>query len=137
MATTTADFEVRRHDSFGLRVQHLLHGNPVLGPLAVLIVAIIAFSIVNGRFFSAPNLGLVLQQVTVIATLALGQTLVILTAGIDLAAGAIAVFSSILMANMAAKLGVPGILAILIGLILGTAMGAFNGFLVTRINLPP
>ncbi len=119
------------------RIQHVLHANPILGPLAVLVVAIIAFAIVNGRFLSAANLGLVLQQVTVIATLALGQTLVILTAGIDLSAGAIAVFSSILMANMATKLGVPGVLALLIGLVLGTAMGTFNGFLVTRINLPP
>src|ERR1044072_600043 len=136
MATATAsEFEVRRHDSFGLRVQHLLHGNPVLGPLAVLIVAIIAFSIVNGRFLTATNLSLVLQQVTVIATLALGQTLIILTAGIDLSAGAIAVFSSILMANMAVKLHVPGALALLIGLALGTAMGALNGALVTAIKL--
>ncbi len=103
----------------------------------MLVVAIIAFALVNGRFLSAANLGLVLQQVTVIATLALGQTLVILTAGIDLAAGAITVFSSILMANMATKLGVPGFLAIIIGLVLGTAMGAFNGWLVTKINLPP
>ena len=86
---------------------------------------------------SAANLGLVLQQVTVIATLALGQTLVILTAGIDLSAGAITVFSSILMANMATKLGVPGLPALIIGLVLGTAMGAFNGWLVTRVNLPP
>ena len=70
-------------------------------------MAIIAFAIVNGRFLSAANLGLVLQQVTVIATLALGQTLVILTAGIDLSAGAIAVFSSILMANMATSSACP------------------------------
>jgi fructose transport system permease protein len=119
------------------RLQHTLHANPILGPLAVLVVAIIAFSLVNSRFLAAANLGLVLQQVTVIATLALGQTLVILTAGIDLSAGAIAVFSSILMANIATKLGVPGVLALLIGLVLGTAMGAFNGWLVTRINLPP
>src|SRR5690349_22289405 len=137
MGTTATDFDVRRHDSFGLRLQHTLHGNPVLGPLAVLIVAIIAFSIVNVRFFAAANLGLVLQQVTVIATIALGQTLIILTAGIDLSAGAIAVFTSILMANMAVKLGVPGIVAIIIGLILGTAMGAINGLLVTRVKLPP
>jgi fructose transport system permease protein len=119
------------------RVQQVLHANPILGPLAVLVIAIVAFSLVNGRFLSAANLGLVLQQVTVIATIALGQTLVILTAGIDLAAGAIAVFSSILMANMATKLGLPGPLALLIGLVLGTAMGAFNGWLVTRIKLPP
>ncbi len=141
--TATADpklpsgFEDQRTESLLDRVQHVLHGNPILGPLAVLVVAIIAFAIVNGRFLSAANLGLVLQQVTVIATLALGQTLVILTAGIDLSAGAIAVFSSILMANMATKLGFPGVIALIIGLVLGTAMGALNGWLVTRIKLPP
>jgi fructose transport system permease protein len=148
MATDTGDtatappsapsgFEDQRSESALNRIQHVLHANPILGPLAVLVVAIIAFAIVNGRFLSAANLGLVLQQVTVIATLALGQTLVILTAGIDLSAGAITVFSSILMANMATKLGVPGFPALIIGLILGTAMGAFNGWLVTRVNLPP
>ena len=119
------------------RVQHVLHGQPTFGPLAVLVVAIIAFSILNERFLSAANLGLVLQQVTVIAVLALGQTLVILTAGIDLSAGAIAVFSSILMAKLATDAGVPGGLALLIGFALGTAMGAFNGVLVTRLGLPP
>ncbi len=137
MATATADFDVRKSDSLGLRIQHILHSNPILGPLAVLLVAIIAFSIVNGRFFTATNLSLVLQQVTVIATLALGQTLIILTAGIDLSAGAIAVFSSILMATFCVNAGVPGIIALLLGFACGTAMGAINGFLVTRIKLPP
>jgi fructose transport system permease protein len=137
MATTAADFDVRGHDSFGLRVQHALHANPVLGPLAVLIVAIVAFSIVNARFLTATNLSLVLQQVTVIATLALGQTLIILTAGIDLSAGAIAVFSSILMANFCVRAGMPGILALVLGFACGTAMGSINGVLVTRIKLPP
>ncbi|MEV6349967.1 ABC transporter permease [Actinoplanes sp. NPDC051851] len=119
------------------RLQHALHANPVLGPLAVLLLAIVAFSIVNVRFFSAANLSLVLLQVTVIATIALGQTLIILTAGIDLSAGAIAVFSSILMANFCFSLGWPGWSALLLGLVCGTAMGALNGLLVTRIKLPP
>jgi fructose transport system permease protein len=131
------DFETRRNDSLGLRIQHVLHGNPVLGPLAVLVVAIIAFSLVNGRFFSAANLSLVLAQVTVIAVLALGQTLIILTAGIDLSAGAVAVFSGVLMAFFCTDLGLPGAVALIIGLICGMAMGAVNGFLVTRIKLPP
>src|ERR687893_2382350 len=120
-AGSGADFEAGHHDSLGLRIQHLLHGNPVLGPLAVLVVAIIAFSIVNTRFFSAANLSLVLAQVTVIAVLALGQTLIILTAGIDLSAGAIAVFSSILMASFCVDLGMPGFLALVLGLVCGTA----------------
>jgi fructose transport system permease protein len=141
MATETpareTEFEVHHRDSLGLRIQHVLHGNPVLGPLAVLVIAIIAFSIINVRFFSAANLSLVLAQVTVIATLALGQTLIILTAGIDLSTGAIAVFSSILMATFATKLGMPGIIALILGLVCGTAMGAVNAFLVTRVKLPP
>jgi fructose transport system permease protein len=132
-----ADFEEPGSESIVARVQHVLHGQPTLGPLAVLILAIAAFSIINSRVLSAANLGLVLQQVTVIAVLALGQTLIILTAGIDLSVGAIAVFSSILMAYVATKAGLPGPLSLLIGFLLGTAMGLANGLLVTRLKLPP
>jgi fructose transport system permease protein len=98
---------------------------------------VIAFALVTDRFLSVANLGLVLAQVTVIAMLALGQTLVILTAGIDLSAGAIAVFSSIIMANLATKAGLPGPVALLLGFAFGTAMGLLNGLLVTRMKLPP
>jgi fructose transport system permease protein len=119
------------------RVQRVLHAQPILGPLGVLVLAIVVFSFVSDRFLSAANMGLVIAQVTVIAVLALGQTLVILTAGIDLSVGAIAVFSSIIMANLATDLGMPGALALLAGLVLGTAMGAVNGVLVTRLSLPP
>ncbi len=129
----TTGFEESRQD----RIQHALHRRPTLGPLAVLVLAVIVFSIINTRFLNPENLSLVLQQVTVIALLALGQTLIILTAGIDLSAGAIAVFSSILMANLAYDAGSPGLLAIVAGLAFGTGMGAVNGFLVTRIKLPP
>lgn len=130
-------FEQRVHQTPLQRIQHVLHANPILGPLAVLVIAVIVFSFVSGRFLSAANLGLVLQQVTIIAVLALGQTMVILTAGIDLSVGAIAVFSSIIMANLATDLGMPGVVALLVGLVLGTAMGGVNGILVTRLNLPP
>lgn len=127
----------KRKESLGLRIQHVLHANPTLGPLAVMIIAIVAFALLNDRFITAANLSLVLQQVTVIAVLALGQTLIILTAGIDLSVGAIAVFSSILMANFATDAGMPGALALLLGFACGTAMGLFNGLLVTRVQLPP
>jgi fructose transport system permease protein len=138
-ATTTATqgFDEHREESILARVQHALHARPTLGPLAVLVIAIVAFSVINTRFLSAANLGLVLQQVTVIALLALGQTLIILTAGIDLSVGAIAVFSSILMAKLCTEQGLPGILALVVGFALGTAMGLLNGLLVTRMKLPP
>ena len=134
---TGSGIEHRKSESLGLRIQHVLHGQPILGPLAVLLLSIIAFSIISGRFLSAANLGLVLAQVTVIAVLALGQTLVILTAGIDLSTGAITVFTSMIMANLATKVGLPGALALLVGFGCGLAMGALNGLLVTRLKLPP
>jgi fructose transport system permease protein len=141
VATATSpppsDFDDPRGTSVLLRIQHVLHANPILGPLAVLLIAVVAFSLFVDRFLAAANLSLVLAQVTVIAVIALGQTLIILTAGIDLSAGAIAVFSSILMANLATGAGLPGFLALVVGLLLGTAMGALNGLLVTRLKLPP
>lgn len=120
-----------------LRIKNLAGDYGTFGPLFVLILAIAAFSVVNPRFLSASNLSLVLGQVTVIAVLALGQTLIILTAGIDLSVGGIAVFSSILMANLAVEAGLPGGLALVVGFALGAAMGAVNGALVTKIGLPP
>jgi fructose transport system permease protein len=136
-ARTPTEFDSRQRSSPLERVQHVLHANPILGPVAVLVVAVLAFALTVDRFLSAANLSLVLAQVTVIAVIALGQTLIILTAGIDLSAGAIAVFSSILMANLATGAGLPGFLALVVGLLLGTAMGALNGLLVTRLKLPP
>src|SRR5918993_5836872 len=107
-------FDEHRTESIGLRIQHVLHARPTLGPLAVLVLAIIAFSLLSGRFLSAANLSLVLAQVTVIAVLALGQTLIILTAGIDLSTGAITVFTSVIMANLTTKVGLPGGLALIV-----------------------
>jgi fructose transport system permease protein len=77
------------------------------------------------------------QQVMVVGTLGIAQTLIILTAGIDLSVGAIMVLSSIVMAKLSADEGVPGLLALIIGFGVGTACGLLNGALVTRLRLPP
>ena len=63
--------------------------------------------------------------------------MIILTAGIDLAVGAICILSMLFMANLAANNGVPGVLALLLGIAFGTLCGLLNGLLVTRLNLPP
>src|SRR4051812_43334945 len=107
------------------------------GPLLALAIAILFFSIKSDRFLSGPNLSLILQQVMVVGTLAIGQTLIILTAGIDLSNGAIMAFSSIVMTKLAVDDNVPPLLAILLGLLVSTAFGVANGGLVTRVKLPP
>ena len=135
-ATAAEQFAMRRQSPLQ-RVQHLLHSHPALSPLMVLIVAFIVFTIVNPRFADPGTISIVIQQTAVIAALAIGQTLVILTAGIDLAVGAIAILSMLLMANLSVYNGVPGLLAILIGIAFGTLCGLANGLLVTRLKLPP
>jgi fructose transport system permease protein len=119
------------------RIHDLLHSNATLGPLFVLALAVVIFSITADRFLEPGNLSLIVQQVMVVGTLGIAQTLIILTAGIDLSVGAIMVLSSIVMAKLSADQGVPGLLALLIGFGVGTACGLVNGLLVTRLRLPP
>ena len=135
-ATAAEQFALRRQSPVQ-RIQHLLHSHPALSPLMVLVVALVVFTIINPRFASPATLSIILQQTAVIAALAIGQTLIILTAGIDLAVGATAILSMLVMANLAATNGVPGPLALIIGIAVGTACGLLNGVLVTRLNLPP
>lgn len=116
---------------------NLLHKYPWISPLIVLIVAIIIFGLLNNRFWSISNLSLITQQVSIIGTIAIAQTLVILTAGIDLSVGAISILASMVMAKTCAEQGVPGPLAIALGLLVGAGAGALNGFLVTKLRLPP
>ncbi len=119
------------------RVQHLLHSHPAISPALLLVLTVIAFSLINPQFAQPNSLSLLIQQTAVVAALAVGQTLVILTAGIDLSVAMVAVLSSLVMAKLATEQGVPGVLAILIGVAVGAACGAINGALVTRIGLPP
>ena len=134
---TVAAFE-RSHHSVLDRVQHFLHGNPTMVPVIVLVLSVIAFGLVaGGKFFSAFNLSLIMQQVSIIGILAAAQSLIILTAGIDLSVAAIMVLCSVVMGKFAVVLGVPAIIAIPIGFVLGTLCGLMNGMLITRLKLPP
>ena len=98
----------------------------------------IIFSFAAGsKFFAILNLSLVLQQVTIIGVLGIAQTLVILTAGIDLSVGAIMILCSIVMGRLAVVAGVPQEYAFLLGLATGFACGLINGVLVALVKLPP
>jgi fructose transport system permease protein len=116
---------------------HLFRSQPILGPLAALLLACIFFTTQTDRFLSGPNLSLVLQQVVVVGTLAIGQTLVILTGGIDLSNGMIMALSSVLTTGLFANAGMNPILAMLVGLAVCLAFGVLNGWLTTAIGLPP
>jgi fructose transport system permease protein len=120
------------------RVQHVLHKYPAISPALVLLLSCIVFTIVGkGRFQRPETLGIILQQAAVLAALAIGQTLIILTAGVDLSVGTAMLLVHLVIAKMAVDHGVPPLLALLIGMVVGIALGSFNGFLVTKVGLPP
>jgi len=135
--TVTADAVLHRPPTPGQRVQKLLHRYPWISPAVVLVVAYLAFSMANPRFAEPGAQSLLIQQTAVVAALAVGQTLIILTAGIDLSVGAIAILSMMVMAKAASENGMSGPTALLLGVAVGLGAGLVNGLLVTRINLPP
>ena len=108
-----------------------------LGPFIALLLACIFFATQSDRFLSLQNFSLILQQVMVVGVIAIGQTLIILTAGIDLSCGMVMALGGIVMTKFAADYGLSAPVAIACGIAATTLFGLLNGLLVTRIKLPP
>jgi fructose transport system permease protein len=108
-----------------------------LGPLLALILTCAFFTSQSDRFLTGDNLSLILQQVMVVGVIAIGQTIIILTAGIDLSCGMLMALGGIVMTKLATVSGVPAPLAIACGIGVTTLFGLVNGALVTAIRLPP
>ncbi|PCI88417.1 MAG: ABC transporter permease [Hyphomicrobiales bacterium] len=136
-ADTIADF-TQGKPSMVERVQHALHVTPALVPLIVLTLAVIIFGLLLGsKFFSPFALTLILQQVAIVGIVGAAQSVVILTAGIDLSVGAITVLSSVVMGQFTFRYGLPVGVSIFFGLLAGTMVGFLNGWLIARVKLPP
>lgn len=108
-----------------------------LGPFVALAVACFFFATRTDRFLTGENLSLILQQVMVVGVIAIGQTLIILTAGVDLSCGTVMALGGIVMTKLAAEHGLAVPVAIGAGLAVTTLLGAVNGLLVSAIKLPP
>ena len=115
------------------RKMNILFGLTLIGLLAFLWI-LLAF--VTPSFWSPLNISNLLRQGSMTAILALGQTFVIITAGIDLSVGAIVGFAGVIIAWLL-QAGVPVWAAILITLLFGVFIGAFHGFGIVRMGLPP
>ena len=109
---------------------------PTVGPFLALLLAMAFFSIRSENFLEGQNLSLVLQQVMVVGVLAIGQTFVILTAGIDLSCGTVMAFGQIVMTKLAVVNGIDPLLAIGLGILACVGFGLLNGGLVTGVKLP-
>ena len=104
-------------------------------PLLGLLVLSTVLTFLSPHFLTFDNLINIFRQSSVNALLALGQLLVIITAGIDLSIGSILGLSCVLVAILL-KAGVPWPLCIAAGIAIGTVLGMINGLLLTKLRLP-
>lgn len=112
----------------------LLRAGQQLGIVLALIILVIVASFVSDRFLTVPNLLNVLRQVAIVGVLAIGQTFVILTAGIDLSVGAILGLSVVIFAGFLETQSLA--VAIPVGLLAGVAVGLVNGLGVAYARIP-
>ena len=119
------------------RLKDLLPPVTVLGPLIALLASVLFFATQSERFLSGQNFSLILQQVMVVGVIALGQTLIILTAGIDLSCGMAMALGSVVMTKFGVDYGMHPYAAVLCGMAACVLIGYVNGALVTSIKLPP
>jgi fructose transport system permease protein len=152
---TISDFEAKlsdadknmasfEHDDLTMlhRFRGILRDYPTTVPALVLVLSILSFSFIAtfinpNNFVSSAALSTILAQVTITGIVAIAQTLIILTAGIDLSVGAILVLTSMIMGKLAVEQGVPVFLAVPLGMAFGMLMGWVNGALVSYMRIPP
>ncbi|MEW5958954.1 MAG: ABC transporter permease [Chloroflexota bacterium] len=112
------------------------------GPALVLILMLVIFSATNPFFGKFDNLMLIIQEAATIAIVAAGQTLVILTGGVDLAVGSLVGLTGVLAAGLMKQGWGPlpplnPYLALIFGLLVGALAGLGHGLLITRVKMPP
>jgi fructose transport system permease protein len=138
--TAVASFE-KDDKTLVHRARGFLRENPTAIPAIILIGSILVFGIISliqpNNFLTANTLSTILKQVTVVGIIAIAQTLVILTAGIDLSVGIILVLCAMIMGRFMTLNDLPFLVAVPFALAVGTAMGAINGLLVTKARIPP
>ncbi len=106
------------------------------GALIILIALMAGFSIASSDFLTENNLLNILRQNSVPMIMAVGMTIVIVARGIDLSVAATAALSGVLMGVAFAHWGWSEPAALALGLVAGAAVGLFNGFVITKWDVP-
>ena len=97
----------------------------------------VVFTVLNKNFLNYSNFLTVLQQMVLNGILAVGMMFTIITGGIDLSVGCTYAITGIVVASCTVNYGMNPFLAILVGILIGAVLGAFNGFLINQLKLQP
>jgi D-xylose transport system permease protein len=122
---------------FGSLAERLLHGDigslPVL--LGLILIAVI-FQIANPNFLTPLNLTNLLVQIAAVGTIAVGVVLVLLIGEIDLSIGSVSGLTASIMAVISVKMGMPGWMAIVAGILSGALIGLLHGWWIAKLHVP-
>ncbi|MFL7868494.1 MAG: sugar ABC transporter permease [Anaerolineales bacterium] len=131
------DQKVETESWFGSLTERLLHGDigslPVL--LGLILIAVV-FQIANPNFLTPLNLTNLLVQIAAVGTIAVGVVLVLLIGEIDLSIGSVSGLTASIMAVVSVKMGLPGWMAILAGILSGALIGLLHGWWVAKLHVP-
>ncbi len=108
-----------------------------LAPLLFLVLISVFLTIASDNFLTVQNILTVLLQISVIGIVAIGQTMVMITAGIDLSVGSVVALSGVVASLLIASFGLPLLPALVAGIGAGALCGVINGVLVTSVRIPP
>lgn len=108
----------------------------LIGPMLVMLTVAMLMAVTTDRFLLPRNLANVSLQMAIAAIVAIGATIVILTAQIDLSSGSLVALTTVLTAGLVKEMGVPVPVAILLMLLLGAAAGLINGFFSSYGRIP-
>ncbi|HKJ67383.1 MAG TPA: ABC transporter permease [bacterium] len=108
-----------------------------VGPILALLLVYAFFVILNARMLSLTAVEIIIQQTVIVGISAIGMTLVIISAGIDLSAGSVIAFGSVVVALLMDRLGFGPLPSALGGVLAGLLWGMINGLIITRFKVVP
>ena len=107
------------------------------GNVFVIIALIIIFTLLNPVVLSVYNFMNIVRQIAMVGIISVGFTFVLIGGGLDLSVGAQIAFMNVCVATMITNWGFSPIISVVVGLLLTTLIGLFNGYVISKTSIPP
>lgn len=107
------------------------------GVIFILVILVVVFTILNPAFLTPKNVINISKQIAIMAILSVGMTFVLLTGGIELSMGSVVSLVVVSISIFVANKGMPVIPAMLLSVLIATAIGFINGLIIAVVKVPP